>query len=419
MLRLDKSNIQDYLPRWMPKMDYSHPLFITAVGEGTKEEDGDGFLNYVYRVTDGHTKLVLKQSFRESKKGGYTDLPPERGALEFDSIKLRRKIVPEYVPEPYFYDRENNVLAVEDVSPLQIMRFQLNRNRIYPGFAGKIADYMARSHFYLSEYYMDLELFRKLTVHFMNHKMRNVFDDLYFTTKNNELQAYGKVVDPLYRKDIMEYVADPAVIRERFLLREQYVRHGETFLHADLHTSNVLLDDRHMQVIDMEYTFCGPLAYDLGYFLCNLISQYICAGFRSFTNESERLRFRTWCLDTTEEIFEEYCRIFLDCWKKDAKPMYRDEVGKLKDIFVKRLLEDTIGFSANSNMARGPERPDVTYPEYAALPSDEARRHAMTISVFFDYHSLLRRRQYSTIREWLDELVHIDTLYHNSLMHLK
>ncbi|MCR4798218.1 MAG: phosphotransferase [Lachnospiraceae bacterium] len=418
MFRLDKSNLREYLSDHYPAMDLSRPLVVSKVGEGPVEEDGDGFLNHIFRVSDGTHKLILKQSFKESLKGGFNDLAADRGRLEFDSLALRRTITPQYVPEPYFFDAENNILCVEDVSPLQIMRFQMNKGRIYPGFAEKLGEYLAKTHFYLSEYYLDLETFRNLSIHFMNHKMRNVFDDLYFITKTNERQVFGKMVDPLYRRDIMEYVADPRVISERFKLREQYVRHGEAFLHGDLHTSNILLNDKTMQVIDMEYTFAGPVAYDLGYFICNFISQYICAGFRPFPNEEERRRFKNYCLKETERIFETYQRIFLDCWAADAKPMYRDEFEYIKDDFTARLLSDTIGYSANSNMSRGPEKAETTYPEYAELPSEEARRHAMCLSVFFDFHSLLRRREYKKIGEWLEELAHIDDIYHKTLSNL-
>lgn len=34
----------------MPDFDDSLPVQISMVGEGTEEEDGDGYVNYIYRV---------------------------------------------------------------------------------------------------------------------------------------------------------------------------------------------------------------------------------------------------------------------------------------------------------------------------------------------------------------------------------
>ena len=64
MITLTKENITDYLKTKMPDMDYSRPLIISEIGEGTAEEDGDGYVNFVYRVSDGNRKLILKQERR-------------------------------------------------------------------------------------------------------------------------------------------------------------------------------------------------------------------------------------------------------------------------------------------------------------------------------------------------------------------
>ena len=61
MITLTKANITDYLKEHMPDLDYSRPLIISEIGEGTPEEDGDGYVNFVFRVSDGKRKMILKQ----------------------------------------------------------------------------------------------------------------------------------------------------------------------------------------------------------------------------------------------------------------------------------------------------------------------------------------------------------------------
>ena len=135
----------------MPCLDFSKPLIISAIGEGSLEDDGDGYINFVYRVSDGKMKLILKQARKDGRVANLHDMSLDRAALEYDYMKMARVIVPEYIPELYFYDAENLVFAVEDVSHLKIARFQLNKSIMFPKMASQIAEYLAKIHFYTSD----------------------------------------------------------------------------------------------------------------------------------------------------------------------------------------------------------------------------------------------------------------------------
>ena len=53
MITLSKENVVDYVKS---RLDFFNPdgdIKVSAIGEGTVEEDGDGFINFVYRVSDG------------------------------------------------------------------------------------------------------------------------------------------------------------------------------------------------------------------------------------------------------------------------------------------------------------------------------------------------------------------------------
>ena len=62
MITLSKENVVDYVKS---RLDFFNPdgdIKVSAIGEGTVEEDGDGFINFVYRVSDGVHHLIVKQS---------------------------------------------------------------------------------------------------------------------------------------------------------------------------------------------------------------------------------------------------------------------------------------------------------------------------------------------------------------------
>lgn len=411
MLILTKENITDYLKERMPELNTDEPLIISAVGEGSEEEDGDGFINFVFRVSDGRRKLIVKQARDRGRRGDFT-VPVERGLYEYQSMEIRKAIVPEYIPDLYFFDDENHVFVSEDVSHLKIIRFQLNRSVMFPKFGIQAADYLAKTHFYTSEYYLDTEAFRDLTVHFMNHKMRDIFDTNAFVTKKDDSQDFGREINPRYDRFIRRLLLDPKVVLERYKLRSQFITRGEALLHGDFHTSNVFIDQEEMKVIDMEYTFCGPMAYDVGYMVSHLLSQYACAAFRPYESEEHRREFQRYILLMIRDLYEEYIRQFMLCWDKDAKPIYRGQKD-LQRVIAGNILEDMVGFAATSNFSRCSG--SIGYPEYDAIEDPVQRHNAVCLSMFLDYKTILSRSQYRDIDAYIEDLREIEKIYKHNI----
>ncbi len=408
MFVLTKENITEYLKKHMPGLDYSKPLTISAIGEGTEEEDGDGYLNFIYRVSDGTCNLILKQGRSEGRVAGFSDLSSERSRLEYESMELRKAIAPEYIPELYFFDAENRIFATEDVSYLQISRFQLNKSIMFPELAKHAAAFLAKMHFYTSDYYLDTETFRNLKIHFNNHKMRSIFDDMVFVSHPYGTEGEGfeirEELDP-YVRDI---VMDPAVVLERYKMRDLFMNKSEALIHGDFHTSNIFVGQGLMKVIDMEYAFCGPVAFDLGYLESHLMSQFICAAFRSYDTEQERQEFQAYILASMQQLFEDYCRNFFAHWKEDAKHIYQNVEGLMESVQA-NLLKDMIGFCATSNLFRCTSI--IDYPEYDALDDPVKRRHAVVLSALMDQRMLLHREEYKNVEEFIDEMLGIEQLY--------
>ena len=404
MITLSKENITQYLKEKMPYLDFSKPLIISAIGEGSLEEDGDGYINFVYRVSDGKWKLILKQARKDGRVAALKDMSLDRAALEYDYMKLGRVIVPEYFPELYFYDAENLVFAVEDVSHLKIARFQLNKSIMFPKMAGQIAEYLAKMHFYTSDYYLDTDTFRKLQVRFMNARMREVFDNMAFMNRDiGTPEGPGFELDPEYADYIRDLVFDPRVVLERYKLRDLFMRKAEVLLHGDFHTSNVFVDQEDLKVIDMEYAFFGPAAYDLGYQESHLLSQFICGAFRTFDSEAERMNFVSYMLASMQHLFDEYCRVFFACWDNDAKAVYQGVPG-MQEYVRKQLLQNMIGFCATSNIFRCAGG-HGNYPEYDDLTDKTAQRNAVILSMIMCHRMILCREDYNNTQEWIDDLL--------------
>ena len=405
MITLTKENIADYLKAKMPDLDFSKPLIISEIGEGTAEEDGDGYVNFVYRVSDGNLKLILKQARKEGRGGNFDNLPMGRAALEYDYMKIMQVIIPEYLPKLFFYDEENLIFAVEDISYLKIARFQMNKSIIFPKMAKQLGEYLAKTHFYTSDYYLDTETFRKLQVRFMNSKMRMFFEEQTFLNRDcGEPGDNGFELDPEYASYIRDLILDPQVALERRKLRDIYMHKAEALIHGDLHTSNFFVSQDQMKAIDMEISCMGPVAFDLGYLQSHLLSQFACSVFRPFDSEEQRLSFIRFILSAMEEVFTEYFRIFFQCWDQDAKPIYQGVPG-LQEYIQEQVRKDMIGFCSSMNIFRCASI--IHYPEYDDLTDPEAKRNATLLSMLLDHRMILRREEYQSVSEWVNDIASV------------
>lgn len=409
MIILDKNNIIPYLKERMPDIDFSGDVNITAIGDGSQsaEEAGDGYVNFIFIVRTKEHSFVVKQS-REAARMSGGQMPLTRNHLEFDAMKVFNAIAPNYVPKVYFIDDENRVFVMEDASTegRMIARFQFNQNRTFPGFAKHCGQYMADTDFYTSELYLDTPDFRALTCRFMNAEMRpimedglfiNMFGTPYDSTLGEEFQAFAKSI-----------TEDPSYLTERHKMRHIYMTKAECLIHADLHTSNVFAGLDSLKVIDMEFTFCGPFSYDLGYLIGNLVSQYASACYREFPSEQERLEFKAYLLATMVELYETYVDRFTDNWVKYGKSIYQDVPG-LMDAFRQNILFEMPGFASIVNWFR--IAGEIPYPDFDMITDLDKKRDAMAMSLMMDWQMMFNRYNYKNIHDFIDDLLFVEKKY--------
>ena len=408
MILITKENVVEYVIRRLSFFHKEGPYSVSVIGEGSVEEDGDGFINFVFRVSDGEHNLIVKQSRLNSRFEGDFVLDIDRYKFEYQSMKIRHAIVPDLIPDVYDCDEENRIFITEDVSYLRISRFQLLKGVTFPHLADDIARYMAATLFYTSEYYLPTKDFRDLSIHFMNPTMREIMEVGMFLTKVVEEDTVGRPLDPDFIRFSKLVCADPDVLLSRQKLRHLYMSKGEALIHSDLHTSNIFAGETETKVIDMEYTICAPFSYDLGYFLANFIAQYACACFRPFPCEDARRSFKEYCLSVIRDTYLHFCRYFITYWKEDAKELYQNIPG-LQEDFCLTTLQEFIGFAASAQLGRICNM--IPYADYDEIEDSVARHNAKCLSIIMDKQMLLKWESYQTIDEFIHDLLTIEEIY--------
>lgn len=405
MIILTKENILSYIKEHVPSLQLKEPVKVSMIGEGDLGEDveGDGYCNYVFRVSDadGHSYIV-KQSTEHLKRRGRA-LTPTRNRFEYEIMELRAKIVPQYVPALYLGDPENNVFIMEDVSNLKLIRFQMNKNHLFPELAKQGAQYLAATHFYTSEFYLPTEEYRKLLAHFMNAELRVVIENGIF------LNIFGAdQYDPACGPEFEEYCKsirfDPNLEFQRYKLRHLFMSKSETLIHGDFHTSNIFADDTHLKVIDMEYTFGAPFSYDLGFIIANIISQACSASVRPFDTETHRKNYVAYLISLIEMLYTYYIQFFFEYWEKDAKLEYKITNG-YKESLALDILRECFGFAACVNFSR--VCGDMDTADFDCIKDNTLRTKAKFASVTIDKILFEKWDSYNDIKEVIEDIVNV------------
>ena len=411
MIVLDKTNLIPYLREHYPAFDTADAA-VSAIGDD--EEDSQGLINYLFRVRNGKSSLIVKQARAnmrldddvESTDASYCP-PQDRNYSEYLSMKLRKAITPCCVPEVYYADRENHVFLMEDVSYLKPARAQLARGTAIDGLGERVADFLADNHFYTSEFYLDTEQFRELGRRFVSTGMRAIMENWLFLRDTPTHKC------PPLTQHFLPYIFADDIVVQSHILRNKYMNTTQAFIHSDIHTSNIFADDKQIKVIDMEYTFAGPMAYDLGYFLASLISQYCAAVFRPFPSKKERDDFKQYLLCAVYTTADCYLKRFAAHWDDEAKALYRACPG-FRDAFLADILPDTAGYAAMPMFTLCVSSFGFTQ-EFETIPDEALKLHALQLHCSLGRRFLMERASIRTPRDMVAAILEGERAYLSSI----
>ena len=405
MIQINKDNIIPYLKEHMPDFDDSVPVHISVIGEGQEEEDGDGYVNYIFRIQTDQERYVLKQGLPIARVTG-AEMEMSRNKLDYDSMKIRSAIVPEYTPHVCFHDPDNNLFVMEDVSHLKISRFQFNRNVMFENFGRMCGECLGKTDFYTSEYYLDRAQFRSMMCRFENTAMRKIMEDGMFIDRFNTEIEQSLGADFVRFAEL--FSRDSRYVTELFKLRRSFMSHTDALIHADFHTSNIFASDDEMKVVDMEFTFVGPFGYDLGYLTGNLISQYCAACFKPFASEKDRMEFKAYILATIKRLYYTYFLTFTNSWNEDCKLRYKNQNGLRRSIMDEVMVQSP-GYASMVNWFRSAS--DIPYPDFDVIEDVNARRQAVTLSLLIDWQIMFERYRYQSVDDLIHSILYVEKEY--------
>jgi 5-methylthioribose kinase len=242
------------------------------------------------------------------------------------------------------------------------MRHGVIAGRRYPHFVEHITDFMARSLFFTSDLAMQAERKKALTAVFCeNTQLCKITEDLIFTDPYRTSER-NRWTAPQLDGIAAEFRADGELKLAISRLKAKFLSASEALIHGDLHTGSVMVTDDETRVIDAEFAFVGPMGFDVGAVIANLLLGYFSQeGHAAAANERDG--YEEWLLDSTERVWTGFADKFLALWRGhaagDAYPadLFADEAGRValeeeRQRVLRQLYLDSLGFAAAKMIRR-------------------------------------------------------------------
>ena len=238
-------------------------------------EVGDGNLNLVFIVEGPAGGLVVKQALPYVRLVGESwPLPLERSWFEYNALVEQARYAPRLVPKIFHFDRQQAMIVMEYLSPHVIMRKGLIRGIEYPRFAADIAEFLAETLFNTSvlaataaEHKRRLELFAR------NVELCRITEGLVFTdpiARRRSTAGPVRISTPTSARSRPNSFLKAAAQARKY----QFLTDAQALIHGDLHTGSIMLTAEETRVIDAEFAFVGPMGFDVGAVIGNLLLAY-------------------------------------------------------------------------------------------------------------------------------------------------
>jgi 5-methylthioribose kinase len=323
----------------------------------TISEVGDGNLNLVFIVKGDAGGVAVKQALPYVRLVGESwPLPLSRSHYEYLALTHQARLTPGLVPDVLHHNEALALVVMELLEPHIIMRKGLIAGTRYPRFVGDIATFLARTLFFSSDLAIPAAEKKDAIAAFAgNHALCKITEDLIFTDpyreaeQNRWTQPWLDATAAAFRDDLDLHVA---VAR----LKLKFLNAPEALIHGDLHTGSIMVTEGSTVVIDPEFAFYGPMGFDLGAVIGNLLMAYLASAGHE-RSPGERLQFEGWVLETIDNVWTEFAREFLQLWRTEANgdaypaTLFPGAAGAARleaerEAYMERLFHDTVGFSA-------------------------------------------------------------------------
>jgi 5-methylthioribose kinase len=228
---------------------------------------GEGNMNLTLRVVTSERSFVLKQARPWVEKYPQIPAPADRALVEIDfyesvaDVPALRRAMPRLLGA----DRGSRLLLLEDLGEAHDFTALYAGEGLAPSELEELVDYLVALHA-LPSATLDSrrEVFRNRAMRALNHE--HIFRLPVAADNGLDLEAFT----PGLTAAAAPLKGDEAYVSRVSGLGEEYLADGDTLVHGDYFPGSWLRTDDRVAVIDPEFCFLGPSAFDVGFMLGHL-----------------------------------------------------------------------------------------------------------------------------------------------------
>jgi 5-methylthioribose kinase len=376
------------------------PELFNSGAELVSREIGDGNLNLVFHISEPASgkSIILKQALPYAKVVGDSwPLTLDRARIESEVLQIQEKLCPDLVPHVYVYDSDLALTVMQDLSDHVIMRKGLMDRNQYPLFAGDIGHFLAHTLYYTSDLGMNQQEKKLQQGRFINPELCKITEDLIFddpyrdAETNNFEESIRDAVEAIWQ--------DKGLLLEVAQLREKFLSRSEALLHGDLHTGSIFIKPDSTKVIDPEFAYYGPMGFDIGAVLANLLLNFAAQEGWS-ADPAERAEYRRYLLNTVKDVWVHFEKEFRSLWSSHGSDRMFQTPG-YQDLYMRRLLQDTFGFTGAKMVRRVIGLAHVA--DIDKIEDTAARERAQRLALALGTELIRYGRQANSIEEMVEK----------------
>jgi 5-methylthioribose kinase len=362
------------LERYFPLSNSSIPEFLEKVptvdsllgsdrSKWVAREVGDGNLNAVYIVRGGTGSLIVKQALPYLRLvGDAWPLPLERSYFEYLALTEQAAHAGNLVPKIYHFDKTMAAIVMEYLSPHIILRKGFIRGVIYPKLADDLAEFAAQTLFKTSDLHLPAATKKaRMQIFCANTELCRITEDLVFTDPYRQAKL-NRWTSPELDEIAASFRRDTDLKIAVQRLKFKFLSAAEALIHGDLHSGSVMVTPGDTRIIDPEFAFYGPMGFDVGALIGNLLLAYF-SQMGHETATGMRDEYRQWLLTLIENFWNGFSSRFLALWGTNPlgdafvgtlfeTPDERRAIDAERHKFVSNLFEDSLRFAGTKMIRR-------------------------------------------------------------------
>jgi len=315
-------------------------------GEHSKlscEELGDDSLNLVFRVSnDKGRSLIVKQALPYAYCVGESwPLTIDRARIEAEVLQKHSKLCPEHSVEVLHFDAEQAAIFMEDLTDYRILRGELIARKRFAHLAPQLATYLARTLYYSSDFALTGPNKRQQIARFLNPDLCLITEDLHFTDPycNHERNKIHVEV----RAEAQKLWHDEALQAEVAQLKADFLARPQALLHGNVQSSSIFVNDDNCKLIAAGFGFYGPIGFDVGCLLGNLLLNYL--GHFGLTEDAEqRQQQQDYLLEQVQILWQQFSAQFSQLMANECRePSLQSTLYQQR--FMQQVWADTLGYA--------------------------------------------------------------------------